>query len=174
MTKAYKSNVLENGMKITDDIFNRKIKPLFAKASFCSIATVNEHGIAHVSPIGSVILHSKSKGIYFEKFSKSIPRNVKRNKMATIMCVNDGKWYWLKSLFKGQFKSPPAIRLVVKFGELRAENKGEGQIFKRKVNIFKGTRGYKLLWSEMSHIREFEIIDYKAVYIGEMTKNQFL
>ncbi|MCF6288516.1 MAG: pyridoxamine 5'-phosphate oxidase family protein [Proteobacteria bacterium] len=161
-------------MKITDEIFNKKIKPLFAKSTFCSIATINSDGFAHVSPIGSVILHDKSHGVFYEKFTKNIPQNIKTNQLATIMCVNDGKWFWLKSLLKGKFKSPPAIRLVVKFGELRKEQDKEGKIFKRKVNIFKATRGYKILWSEMSDIREFEIIDYKPVYISSMTSEQFL
>lgn len=160
-------------MKITDEIFNQKIKPLFAKSTFCSIATINSEGFAHVSPIGSVILYDKSHGVFFEKFSKKIPENIKINQLATIMCVNDGKWFWLKSLLKGKFKTPPAIRLVVKFGALREEKKEEGKIFKRKVNIFKATKGYQLLWSDMSHLREFEIIDCKPVYISSMTSEQF-
>ena len=160
-------------MKISDTQFKKKIKPLFAQSSFCSIATVNDEGFAHITPIGSIILKSKSKGIFFEKFTKNIPANINKNKMATIMCVNDGKWYWLKSLIKGKFNTPPAIRLVVKFGELRKEQKDEGNIFKRKVSIFKHTKGYKLLWSEMSHVREFEILDYKPVFISKMTSEQF-
>ena len=161
-------------MKITDEIFKQKIKPLFAQSTFCSIATISSEGFAHISPIGSVILHNKSRGVFYEKFTKQIPENIKSNQLATIMCVNDGKWFWLKSLLKGKFKSPPAIRLVVKFGELRKEDNKEGKIFKRKVNIFRATKGYKLLWSEMSEIREFEIIDYKPVYISTMTKEQFV
>jgi hypothetical protein len=160
-------------MKITEEIFQTKIKPLIAKSTYCSIATINEEGIAHVSPIGSVILKSKSRGVFFEKFTKSIPNNIKTNTKATIMCVNDGRWYWLKSLILGKFKSPPAIRMLVKFGNLRDEDNSEGSIFKRKVSLFKFTKGHKLLWSEMSQIREFEIIDYKPVYIGNMTKEQF-
>ena len=160
-------------MKITDEMFKKKIIPMFAKSKHCSIATVNTDGFAHVTPIGSVILHSKSKGVFFEKFTKNIPLNIEQNKLATIMCVDSGRWFWLKSLVSGKFKKPPAMRLVIKFGNLRKESNGEGDIFKRKVNIFKRTKGYKLLWSEMSEIREFEIIDYKPVYIGKMTSEQF-
>ena len=160
-------------MKMTDEIFKQKIKPLFAKAMYSSIATVNEQGLAHVSPIGSVMLVNKDRGVYFEKFTKNIPLNSKVNKYATIMCVNTSQWYWLKSLFKGQFVTPPAIRIVVKLGELRKETENEGKIFKRKVSLFKRTKGYQMLWKDMSHIREFEIIEYKPVYIGQMTREQF-
>ena len=161
-------------MKITDEIFNKKIKPLFAQAVFCSVATVNEKGQPHVSPIGSVVLLDKSKGIYFEKFTKSIPQNANNNQYATIMSVDDGKWFWLKSLIKGKFNKPPAIRLLVKLGELRKETDKEGQIFKRKVKLFKATKGYQMLWKDMSHIREFEILEYKPVFIGKMTRDQFI
>lgn len=160
-------------MKITDEIYTKKIKPLFAKSTFCSVATVTEEGLPHVSPIGSIVLLNKDKGQFFEKFTKNIPINTSQNSYATIMCVNDGKWFWLKSLIMGKFKTPPAIRLVVKMGALRVGTEKEGRIFKNKVKLFKKTKGYQMMWQEMSMIREFEIIEYKPVYIGKMTREQF-
>jgi hypothetical protein len=160
-------------MKITDELFNQKIKSLFAKAMFTSVATVTEEGMPHVSPIGSVFLINKDKGFYFEKFTKNVPKNTEHTPYATLMSVNVSKWFWLKSLLKGQFKTPPAIRLLVKLGELRQESDQEASVFKRKVSIFKWTKGYDLMWKEMAMIREFEIIDYKPVFIGKMTKAQF-
>lgn len=160
-------------MKMTDEIYNNKIKPLFAKAMFTSVATVTEDGMPHVSPIGSVFLLNKDKGFYFEKFTKNIPKNNQNTPYATLMSVNVSKWFWLKSLLKGQFKTPPAIRLLVKLGELREESNQEASAFKRRVNIFKRTKGYDLMWKDMSLIREFEIVEYKPVYIGHMTKAQF-
>ncbi|MFK8010423.1 MAG: pyridoxamine 5'-phosphate oxidase family protein, partial [Marinicellaceae bacterium] len=85
-------------MNITDKIYQQKIKPLFAQSTFCSVATVNDEGIPHVSPIGSIVLLNKDKGMFFEKFTKNVPKNTQKNSYATIMCVNDGKWFWLKSL----------------------------------------------------------------------------
>ena len=161
-------------MKITDEVFNKKIKPLIAQSTYCSIATVSKEGVPHVTPIGSVIIKTKDSGIFYEKFTKKIPENSKHNQLATIMFVNDGNWFWFKSLFKGGFKTPPAIRMVIKFGELRQERAGEGNIFKRKVKMFSFTKGHKILWSDMSHVREFEIIDFKPVFIGKMTREQFI
>lgn len=161
-------------MKITNEIYNKKIKPLFAQSVFCSVATVTEDGLPHVSPIGSIVLLNKDKGMFFEKFTKSISKNTNENSYATIMCVNDGKWFWLKSLITGKFNKPPAIRLVVKIGKLREGTDNEGQIFKNKIKLFKKTKGYQMMWQEMSQIREFKIIDYKPVFIGKMTRDQFL
>ena len=90
------------------------------------------------------------------------------------MSVNVSKWYWLKSLFKGGFMTPPAIRLLVKLGDLREETNNEASVFKRKVSPFKWSKGYDLMWKEMSLIREFEILEYKPVFIGKMTKEQFI
>ena len=83
-------------MKITDELFKHKIKPLFAKAMFTSVATITEDGRPHVSPIGSVYLTSKDKGYYFEKFTKNIPKNSNHCNYATLMSVNVSKWFWLK------------------------------------------------------------------------------
>jgi len=160
-------------MNITDEIYQQKIKPLFAQSTFCSVATVNDKGIPHVSPIGSIVLLNKTKGMFFEKFTKNVPKNTKNNSYATIMCVNDGKWFWLKSLIAGKFNKPPAIRLLVKMGKLRDCNEKEGSIFKNKVKLFKMTKGYKIMWKDMSQIREFEIIDYKPIFLSHMTSHQF-
>jgi hypothetical protein len=158
---------------MTEEIYKSKIKPLFAKAMFTSVATVTEDGIPHVSPIGSVFLINKDKGFYLEKFTKNIPKNSKNMPYATLMSVNVSKWFWMKSLLKGQFKTPPAIRMVVKIGELREKSEQEASAFKKRVSLFKMTKGYALMWKDMSLIREFEIVDYKPVFIGKMTKSQF-
>ncbi|MCB1582922.1 MAG: pyridoxamine 5'-phosphate oxidase family protein [Xanthomonadales bacterium] len=160
-------------MKINEQLFREKIKPLFSQAVFCSVATVDPEGKPHVSPIGSVVLIDMNRGWFFQKFTKNIPKNTERCEYATIMAVNDGKWFWLKSILKGRFKKPPAMRLLVKLGALRPANEAESQKFKRRVGLFKRTKGYQLMWSEMSEVREFEILEYKPVYIGKMTAQQF-
>ena len=160
-------------MKVNDQLFIEKIKPLFTHAVYCSVATVTEAGIPHVTPIGSVVLKDKNSGWFFQKFAKNIPLNTVKSEFATIMAVNDSKWFWLKSVFKGQFSKPPAMRLLVKLGHLRPATESENQKFKRRVNIFKHTKGYAVMWQNMEDIREFEIIEYKPVFIGKMTQQQF-
>ncbi len=160
-------------MKITDQIFTDTVKPLFSGAVYCSVATINEQGQPHVTPIGSVVLNNKNQGWFFQKFTKNIPKNIDHCPYATIMAVNDGKWFWLKSLFKGQFTSPPAMRLLVKLGELRPATATEADKFKRRVSLFKHTKGYAMMWQDMAQIREFDIIEYKPIHIGKMTSQQF-
>ena len=161
-------------MQVSEQVFKQKIKPLFSQAVFCAVATVNAAGIPHVTPIGSVVLKDKNHGWFFQKFTKNIPKNTQHCQYATIMAVNDGKWFWLKSILKGQFKQPPAMRLLVKLGEFRPATLTEGQKFKRRVGLFKRTKGYQMMWQDMSDIREFEIIEFKPVFIGQMTRKQLV
>lgn len=160
-------------MKVDNKLFREKVKPLFSGAVFCSVATVSDAGIPHVSPIGSVVLTDETKGWFFQKFTKSIPKNTEQCEYATIMAVNDGKWFWLKSVLKGQFKKPPAMRVLVKLGQLRPATEKEAEKFQRRVGIFKRTKGYAMMWQQMAQIREFEILEYKPVFIGKMTQKQF-
>ncbi len=160
-------------MKVNDQLFKDKIKPLFSQAVFCSVATVSAEGMPHVTPIGSVVLKDKNNGWFFQKFTQNIPNNSQHCEYATIMAVNDGRWFWLKSLLKGQFKTPPAMRLLVKLGELRPATEAESQKFKRRVKPFKHTKGYAMMWQDMAEIRAFEIIEYKPVFIDKMTSQQF-
>ncbi|MFC3192874.1 pyridoxamine 5'-phosphate oxidase family protein [Marinicella sediminis] len=160
-------------MQVNDQLFLEKVKPLFSQAVYCSVATVDEAGEPHVSPIGSVVLKDKGSGWFFQKFTKSIPKNAVSCEYATLMAVNDGKWFWLKSLFKGRFNQPPALRIKVRLGVLRDATEDEMARFQRRVKPFRWTRGHALMWQDMAQVREFEIIEYLPVYIGQMTAVQF-
>jgi hypothetical protein len=161
-------------MKMNEVLFKQKIKPLFSQAMHCSIATVNADGLPHVTPIGSVVLKNQGNGWFFQKFTKNIPKNAEHCEYATIMAVNNSKWYWLKSVLKGGFKTPPAMRLTVKLGNYRPATESETAKFQRRVGLFRRTKGYQMMWAGMSEIREFEIVDYKPVYVGKMTQQQFV
>jgi predicted pyridoxine 5'-phosphate oxidase superfamily flavin-nucleotide-binding protein len=160
-------------MQVNDQIFREKVRPLFSQSVFCSVATVNEDGAPHVTPIGSVVLKDKASGWFFQKFTRNIPKNAETCELATLMAVNDGKWFWLKSLLKGRFNQPPAMRIRVRLGKLRDATEAETARFQRRVKPFKWTRGHALMWQDMAQVREFEILEYLPVYIGKMTAGQF-
>ena len=89
-----------------------EIKQLFRqsfKSSFhYAIATVNENGEPHVTPIGSLILGKPGRGLYFEEFPKQLPRNFQTNKQVCVLVVNSSRWFWIKSLIG---ESLSALRL---------------------------------------------------------------
>jgi hypothetical protein len=153
----------------------RTIRRVFA-ASFSSslhfaIATIGEDGEPCVTPIGSVVLTDPGKGFYFEVYPTRLPRNVEKDARVAILGVNSGRWFWLKSLFLGRFVAPPAVRLRGRVvGEPRAPTTAERELFLRRVRPLRRLRGYKLLWSEFSHVRDLEIDSAEPVVIGAMTR----
>ena len=100
-----------------------KIRKLFIiafRSSFhYSIATVNENGSPHVTPIGSLFLRRNNTGFFFDDFLGNTSRNFERNQRVCILALNSGKFFWIKSLFLGKFKTPVAVRLNGTVGEQR-------------------------------------------------------
>ncbi|WP_152088161.1 pyridoxamine 5'-phosphate oxidase family protein [Pseudoalteromonas sp. A25] len=139
-----------------------------------SVASVDGHGLPHVTPIGSLILGQLAGGqghaYYFEKFTKDLPSNLQYCNTVSILAVNSSKWFWLKSLVKGQFYCPPAVRLIAEVGPLRKATEVERMRWQNRVKWLSFSKGHKLLWRSMSHVRDLTIIDIKPVNIGKMTQ----
>ena len=152
----------------------KQVKSLFKatfKSSFhFSIASVTENGEPHVIPIGSLILGEPGHGIYFEEFPRHLPRNLGSNKKVCVLAVNSSKWFWFKSLLKGSFKTPPAVRLHGVVGELRQASELEIRLWNNRVKSVRFTRGHKIMWRNMAMLRDIEFNKIEPVDIGEMTK----
>jgi uncharacterized protein len=151
-----------------------KVKSLF-KSAFSSsfhfaVATVNENGEPHVTPIGSLILGKPGHGIYFEKFSKNMPRNLNSNEKICVLAVNSSKWFWLKSLILGRFKNPPAVRLYGVAGDLREATQTEIALWQKRVKRLSFSKGHALLWRSMSMVRDVEFTRIEPVHFSEMTR----
>lgn len=157
----------------------KKIRKLFERAFRSSlhyaIATVNENGTPHVTPIGSLMLLDGNKGAYFEYFTRKMPLNFKKNQNVCVLAVNSGKWFWLKSLFRGKFKEPPAIRLRGTVGIKRKVSDQEKALWHKRIGPFRFSKGYYLLWKDMDEVREIDFHSIEFVHLGEMTQdaNQF-
>ena len=153
----------------------KEVKSLFKNAFGSSfhfaIATVNENGAPHVTPIGSLILGDTGHGIYFEKFTKNLPLNYGSNKKVCVLAVNSSKWFWLKSLVTGKFKSPPAVRLYGVVGDLRKATETEIALWHKRVKIVSFTKGHALIWRSMSMVRDINFTKIEPVQFGEMTRH---
>lgn len=140
---------------------------LINSSFYCSLSTINDQGEPHTSPIGSVYLTSEREGYFIEMFTTSFKN--KAGKKACIMAVNSSKRYWLASIFRGRFNTPPATRLAVTIGERRAISDEERARFQKKVGIFKGLKGHTKMWTKTDFVRPFTIDAIKPVSIGAMT-----
>jgi hypothetical protein len=70
---------------------------------------------------------------------------------------------------EGIFSMPPAVRLYGTAGELRKAAKAEVEAWQKKVALASKTRGYKIMWENMSHARDITFDSFEPVVIGEMT-----
>lgn len=127
----------------------------FATNLHVAIATVDADGQPNATPIGSFFLHRGDfSGFYFEIFSQSIPANARTNPKVCIMAVNSGKWYWLKSLLFGKFKSPPMTKIYGELGERRPPTAAEIERGNRRLGRMKQLPGGKKLFGNMAFVRE--------------------
>lgn len=147
----------------------RHIKNLVKKSLYCSISTVQKDGVPHCSPVGSVFLEDENRGYYLEMFTGAVQRAQSNNSHGCILVVNTSLLFWIKSLFKGYFPTPPAVRLLVKFGEKRPVSEVEEQRFRKRVRPLRMLKGHRLLWSRAEHAREFSIQKVIPVSLGKMT-----
>jgi hypothetical protein len=150
------------------------IKQLFRqsfRSSFhYAVASVNENGEPHVTPIGSLILGKPGHGLYFEEFPKQLPRNLQTNKQVCVLAVNSSRWFWIKSLLGGKFTSPPAVRLYGTVGEVRDATQKEVKLWQHRVKRVSFTKGHALMWAEMRMVRDIEFSRVEPVHMGEMTR----
>jgi hypothetical protein len=145
-------------------------KDSFRSSFHYAIATVSESGEPHVTPIGSLILGKPGKGFYFEKFTRHLPQNIGNNGRVCVLAVNSSRWFWVRSLLSGRFSMPPAVRLHGVAKELRPAMEGEVSLWQKRVNSARFSKGHKLMWREMSMVREIEFDRIEPVHIGRMTQ----
>ena len=87
-----------------------------------AVATVNEDGSPHVTPIGALFLRENRTGFYFDEFPVNMSKNLERNPRVCILAVNSNPTFWQKSLLAGKFETPPAVRLL---GSVGKKEKGQ-------------------------------------------------
>ena len=127
----------------------------FATNLHVSIATVDADGQPQVTPIGSFFLNRDGfSGFYFEIFTKNILKNATTNPKVCVMAVNSGRWYWLKSMVLGKFKTPPMTKIYGTLGERRPATPAEIERGNRRLGRMKILPGGKKLFGNMGLVRE--------------------
>jgi hypothetical protein len=147
--------------------FNQSFRTNF----FVSIASVDKDNNPTVTPIGSLFLNRDQTGFYFEKYPTKLPEHTKNNKNICILAVNSGTLFWLKSLFKGQFKTNPAIKLYGELGERRKATEKELNRLDRRMKATKGLKGNTYLWGSMPIVRELTFTKAEKINLGKMTEH---
>jgi predicted pyridoxine 5'-phosphate oxidase superfamily flavin-nucleotide-binding protein len=141
----------------------------FKSCAHFAVATVNEDGTPHVTPIGGLILRDDRTGYYFDEYPRKMTANLTRNPRVCILAVNADKTFWGMALVDGKFKTPPAVRLIGTVGKARQATPDEIAAWQQKIAIAKGTKGYQLLWEKMAKVRDITFDAFEPVTVGEMT-----
>ncbi len=150
-----------------------QIKKLFSDSFYSSlhyaIASVNERGEPHVTPIGSLVLTTPGHGFYFEEFTQKLPQNLTVNQQICVLAVNSSKWYWVRSLCLGRFSHHPAIRLFGTAGQKRLATAQEKALWLKRVKKLRLSKGYRLMWNNMQQVRDIHFTHIEWVNLGPMT-----
>jgi hypothetical protein len=151
----------------------RQIKIAFERgiksSRHSAIATVNADGSPHVTPIGFVFLRDDFSAYYFEEYAKQLPLNLAHNPRVCLLLVDSGSTFWLSSLFRGRFDSPPGIRLYGAAGERRVASEQEKAAYRARVRSVRKLRGYDLIWRDLNHVRDIKLERFEPVVYPKMT-----
>ena len=148
-----------------------KIRALFRAAlgscAHCALATVNEDGSPHVTPIGAIFLREDQTGFFFDEYLKKSRQNLERDSRVCVLMVNAENTYWEKSRANGKYDSPPAVRLIGTVGEIREATEAELEAWRRRTAFARETKGYEA-WSRMYRVRDIKFDSFEPVEVGEM------
>lgn len=150
-----------------------KIRNVFADAQraamHCSVSTITSDGFPTSSPIGTLFLHEyKPTGFFFDRYCTSLKQNLPHSSKACIQAVNSSQSFWLKSLMSGKFSSYPGVRLYAEISELRPATEAELELVHRRIKLLRWTKGSRLIWSDFTHVRDFQAYSFKWVEYPKM------
>jgi hypothetical protein len=142
------------------------------KANFhVAIASVDAENNPTVTPIGSLFLGEKQTGFYFEKYPSKLPKAANMNNKICVLAVNSGRWFWIKSLLSGKFKSYPGLKLYGQLGESRQATQNELYRLQRRMRMSKGMKGHTYLWGkDMDRVRLVTFSRVEKINLKNMTK----
>ncbi len=147
--------------------FNKSFRSNF----HVSIASVDANNNPTVTPIGSLFLNDNQTGIYFEKFPSKLPNHANINKNICVLGVNSNRLFWIKSLFKEKFATPPAIKLYGELGIKRKATQKEIERLNKRMKLTNGLKGNTYLWKDMKYVREIKFTKAENINLGKMTNS---
>lgn len=159
-------------MEITDEewaMVRATVRRTIRSSLHCSIASLNEDGSPHVTPVGSFLPTQKGQGVYFDAFNAQLAVNVDHDPRVTILAVDSGPLMWARSFLRGRFVSPPGIRLIATVGPQRRSTAEEIGRFHRLVGPLLRTKGGDRMWRFLPLARDVTVESINSIRMGSMT-----
>lgn len=135
------------------------------------VASVDQKGIPNMTPIGSLFLIEDSQAFFCNRFPKNLNENLETNDKICVIAMNGSKWFWMKSLFKGKFKTCPGIKLYGRISRRREISPAEKLRWENLVKPFRFLKGHALLWKDMAYASDIQFDSYEYLKAGKMTDN---
>ena len=66
---------------------------------------------------------------------------------------------------------PPGLRLIGTAGERRLATADEKAAYRARVKLFRGLKGYDLIWRDLNHVREIKLERCEPVRHPQMTEH---
>ena len=151
------------------DAIRKHFSKSFSQNLFIPIASVDTDNNPTVTPIGSLFLNNDQTGFYFEKYPTKLPKHAETNPNICALAVNSSKWFWLKSLIKGKFKTNPGIKLYGILGKRRKATEKEIGRLNRRMKATNGLKGNTYLWKDMAFVRDISFTKVETIKLGKMT-----
>jgi uncharacterized protein len=148
----------------------RLFRQAFGSSFHYSMATVTPDGLPHVTPVGSLLLTAPGRAIYFEEFTRRMPLNFRDNQNVCVLAVRSDRFFWLWSLLRGGFRTPPALRLHGTVGAARPATAEEIRRWQRRVARLRFTKGHQMMWANMRTVRDVNLTRAEGIYLGDMTR----
>jgi uncharacterized protein len=144
-----------------------------ASSLHCAIASIDDDGWPHVTPIGSVMLGDPGQAVYLDVFNVALGRNLDRNPRCAILAVDSRKLTWARALLEGRFDVPPGVRLVGTVSAAREATTAEVERFGRTVRPAMLTKGGRQMWGnpERLHARDVTVTGVVPVRVPKMTQH---
>jgi len=136
-----------------------------------ALASVNEDGSPHLTPIGALFLRENKTGFYFDVFSVKMSNNLDKDQRVCVLAVNSHTSYWRKSFITGRCEAPPSVRLLGTVGKKREATEEEVAMWEKHTEFARGMKGYELLWGNMRFVRDIYFDSFEPVNMGEMTQD---
>ncbi len=150
------------------EVIRRVLRDGFASSFHFAVASVDEDGAPHVTPIGSVMLGDPGHGLWFEEYAGGLARRLRTDQRVCVMALNSGRWALLKALWRGEARRPFGVRLHGTVGERRAATPAEVARFRRRVRYLRPLRGHALLWGKLRTVRDVTFHAFEPVRIGPL------
>ncbi len=147
-----------------------EIRSVFASSKMCTVATVSPEGVPNIAPVGSVHLNEDLTGLFFDLYTVRTSENIEAGSKVCIMACDMRPTTWLSAMLSGSYKTPPGVRIIGVAGDKRQATKKEREKFLNRVRIFRGFKGYDLVWKNFGQVRDLKFHTFEPVMFGPITQ----